>query len=159
LGTFVTLVAWIASLVFCLYGYDLVVSVAGFFRLPVPAGRPGRTCFAVLICAHDEERVVAEAVRCMVAQEYDPEHRRVFVVADHCTDRTAEIARAAGATALERSGEAGRTKGYAMQWGIERIRELGRFDALCVIDADNYVPPDFLQTLSRSWHKRCRRSR
>jgi cellulose synthase/poly-beta-1,6-N-acetylglucosamine synthase-like glycosyltransferase len=149
LGTFVNLVAWTASLVFCLYGYDLVVSVAGFFHLALPPGRPGRTSFAVLICAHNEERVVAQAVRCMVTQQYDPERLRVFVVADHCSDRTAEVARAAGATVLERSGEVGRTKGYAMQWGIERIREIGHFDALCVIDADNYVPPDFVETISR----------
>lgn len=149
MGTFVTVVAWVASLVFCLYAYDLVVSVAGFFRLPLPAGHPGRVSFAVLICAHDEERVVGEVVRCMRTQHYDPTQVKVFVVADHCSDGTVEMARRAGATVLERNGEAGRTKGYAMQWGIEKIREFGPFDALCVVDADNYVPPDFLENMSR----------
>lgn len=148
LDTFVTIIAWLSTLVFCLYAWDLVVSLGGLLPLPPPPARRGGSRFAVLICAHDEERVVAGVVKSLKAQDYDPARFQIYVVADHCGDRTAEVAREAGAIALERRGEAGRTKGYALQWGIQRVRERGPVDALCVLDADNVVPRDFLSTLS-----------
>jgi cellulose synthase/poly-beta-1,6-N-acetylglucosamine synthase-like glycosyltransferase len=148
LDTFVTIIAWLSTLVFCLYAWDLLVSLGGLLPLQGPAQRRAGARIAVLICAHDEERVVAGVVKSLKAQDYEPGAFAIYVIADHCADRTAEVAREAGAIVFERQGESGRTKGYALQWGIQRIREQGEHDALCVLDADNVVPRDFLSTLS-----------
>jgi cellulose synthase/poly-beta-1,6-N-acetylglucosamine synthase-like glycosyltransferase len=148
LDTLVTIIAWLSTLVFCLYAWDLVVSLGGLLPLGPAPGKRGGSRFAVLVCAHNEERVVAAVVKSLRAQDYDPEQFRIYVVADHCSDRTAEVAREAGAIAFERRGETGRTKGYALQWGIQRVKEAGTHDALCVLDADNVVSRDFLSTLS-----------
>jgi len=142
------IVTWIARGVFALYLYDLVVSFAGLLPLPRTKGRTDWARFAILVCAHDEERVVAGIVRSVLAQRYPRDKLEVFVVADNCTDRTAEIARAAGATVFERHDDSGRTKGYALQYGMDALLERGGFDALCVFDADNVVAPDFLSKMS-----------
>jgi cellulose synthase/poly-beta-1,6-N-acetylglucosamine synthase-like glycosyltransferase len=144
----VTIIAWGSALVFCLYGWDLVVSLAGLLPVPPAPGKRGEPTFAVLICAHDEERVIAGVVASLKAQQYPPDRVKIYVVADHCRDRTAELARAGGAIVLERENQIGRTKGFALQWGIEQIRKLDTHDALSVLDADNVVPPDFLGVLS-----------
>jgi cellulose synthase/poly-beta-1,6-N-acetylglucosamine synthase-like glycosyltransferase len=143
----VAIAIFIAKLVFALYLYDVLVSLAGFFPLPRPTGGSRRTRFAVIICAHNESNVVAHIVKNVRDQDYPPENLRVYVVADNCSDNTADVARAAGAIVLERRDEKNRTKGYALQWGMDRIIEAGPFDALCVFDADNLAPRDFLSTM------------
>src|SRR4029079_8330448 len=87
------------------YGlYALALVFAGALRprtarAPAPAAPPR---IAVLIVAHDEARVVAVSVDSLVAHHYPEDLYAVFVVADNCTDATAEVARAHGARVLER---------------------------------------------------------
>lgn len=146
----ITILTWLAALVFGLYTYDLLVSLAGFLPLSAPSGPEDRhRRFAILVCAHDEERVVADVVRTVLGQQYPSDKREVFVVADNCSDATAEVARAAGATVMVRKDAENRTKGYALQWGMERLIARGGYDALCVFDADNLVAPTFLAIMNR----------
>lgn len=129
--------------------YDLCVSIASVPR-PRPI-RPARTQrrFAVLIAAHDEAAVVARAVDSLLAQHYPRELVEVFVVADRCKDRTAHEARVAGATVIERhSGRGG--KSAALRYLLDHISDRApRFDAVCVVDADNVVAPDFVAVMNR----------
>src|SRR5690606_10745307 len=53
----------------------------------------------VVIPAHDEAGIIADAVRSALAQSRPP--ARVIVVADSCTDDTADVARGAGADVIE----------------------------------------------------------
>ena len=65
-----------------------------------------------------------------------------MVIADNCTDHTAAIARREGATVLERRDPTRKSKGYAIEYLIDRLREsrmLESFDALVVVDADSTV--------------------
>ena len=82
------------------------------------------------------------------ALEYPAGRYEVYVVADNCADRTAEVARAAGAVVEERFDQVSRGKGYALRWLLTRLRERGaRYDAYVVIDADTIVAPDLLRRL------------
>ena len=94
--------------------------------------------FAVLICARNEERVIELPVRSILDASYPEDRREIIVLADNCTDRTAEVARAAGVTVWEKTTPSS-GKGDVLAWGIERIREQGGFDAVAVFDADNTV--------------------
>ena len=94
--------------------------------------------FAVLICARNEERVIELPVRSILDASYPEDRRKVFVIADNCTDRTAEVARSAGATVWEKSTPSS-GKGDVLAWGIERVCEQGGFDVVAVFDADNTV--------------------
>jgi cellulose synthase/poly-beta-1,6-N-acetylglucosamine synthase-like glycosyltransferase len=147
--TGVTVCTVMAAVASACYAWDLLVSLAGFLRLRTAPPSDLTPRFAVLICAHNEERVVAGVIRSVLAQSYPRDRVTVFVVADHCSDQTAEVARREGATVIERQNADGRTKGYALQFGIQAIRKTGAFDALCVFDADNVVSPDFFETMAR----------
>ena len=51
-----------------------------------------RTNFACVICAHNEERVVARPIASILAAHYPEALREVIVFADNCSDGTASIA-------------------------------------------------------------------
>jgi hypothetical protein len=110
----------------------------------VRPARVRRSRFAVLIPAHDEEAGLATTLRSLRGLDYDPALFQAIVVADRCSDRTAEIARSCGAVCLERfDGTPG--KGAALAWAIERTFERGTpFDAVAILDADAVADPGFL---------------
>lgn len=60
---------------------------------------------------------------------------QLLVVADNCTDSTAEIARAAGVRVMERHEPDRRGKGFALDFGRRALRE-NPPDVVLVIDAD-----------------------
>ncbi len=100
--------------------------------------RPPTLRFAVLVCARNEESVIRLPVKSVRMARYPADKCEVIVLADNCTDATAERARAAGATVWEkRTPSAG--KGDVLSWGVERVVREGRYDAVAVFDADNVV--------------------
>ncbi len=95
--------------------------------------------------------MTAHIARCLEALQADgyPRDRVTLVVAaDHCTDDTAALARAGGATVLERNdGRAGKT--YTIAWTLERLRATGvRADLYVVTDGTAWVQPGFLAALA-----------
>ncbi|MDB5307387.1 MAG: hypothetical protein JWO38_1589, partial [Gemmataceae bacterium] len=116
--------------------YYLLPTLAGCLRRP-PRGDqadPVHT-FAVLIPAHDEESSLPATLRSVAALDWPPEMVRVYVVADNCTDRTADAAEAGGAIALVRDDPDNRGKGHALAFGLDRLLE-DNPDVVLILDAD-----------------------
>jgi cellulose synthase/poly-beta-1,6-N-acetylglucosamine synthase-like glycosyltransferase len=70
------------------------------------------------------------------------------VIADNCSDRTAELASRAGARVVERFDPEKRSKGYAIEYLIEQMSqsgELDTLDGLVMIDADTTIDPTLLR--------------
>lgn len=110
--------------------------------------------YAAVICARNEENVIADLIGSLRAQRYPRELLDIYVVADNCTDRTADIAREAGATVYERADSARVGKGYALDFLFKRIREDGAaYDAFLVFDADNLVDPMFVRAMNETYAK------
>jgi len=130
-----------------LYTVGLLVAAKAFGR-DAPRGHDGSARIAVLIVAHDEAAVVGACVESLLAQRYPTDRFEVFVVADHCTDRTAAIARETGAVVFERSTEGATGKPAAVAHGVEQILSQGSFDAIALFDADNVVDADFLSVVA-----------
>lgn len=101
-----------------------------------------------LVPAHDEALLIERCMRSLLSQDYPKELLRVIVVADNCSDNTAALARACGATTLERSDPARGGKGFAIEWALKRI-ELGPREAVVIVDADTIVERDFSIQLMR----------
>jgi cellulose synthase/poly-beta-1,6-N-acetylglucosamine synthase-like glycosyltransferase len=99
-----------------------------------------------LVPAHDEELLVGETVRSLLSQDYPANALRVVVIADNCTDRTAEVARRGGAECLERFDPVNRGKPRALAWAIERCPPAD-VDAVVIIDADTIVDSNFAAAL------------
>ena len=76
--------------------------------------------FMAIIPAHNEEAVVANLIESLKKQDYPKELFDIYVIADNCTDSTAEIARKAGAIVYERFDEEHKTKGYALNWFLQQ---------------------------------------
>jgi cellulose synthase/poly-beta-1,6-N-acetylglucosamine synthase-like glycosyltransferase len=101
--------------------------------------------FAIAVPCHNEELVIGETVCGLRRMHYSPEAYDVFVAADYCTDKTATIARQAGAICLERNeGPRGR-KAFPLQWLLQHIVQSDRrYDAVVIFDADSRVDAEFL---------------
>ncbi|HEX9243399.1 MAG TPA: glycosyltransferase [Anaeromyxobacter sp.] len=117
-------------------------------RAPTPAYGAPALRFDVVVPAHDEEAGIAATVRSMLAVDYPPELRRVLVVADNCSDATAERALRAGARVLVRDDPDRRGKGHALAFAFERVLADGFADAVVVVDADATVSRNVLRAFS-----------
>jgi 1,2-diacylglycerol 3-beta-glucosyltransferase len=113
-----------------------------------PQAEYGRHTFAIVIPAHNEEGGIAQAVKSCVGLDYPKDKYRIYVVADNCMDRTAQLAEQAGANCLVRTDPANRGKGYALEWAFARIVPLGH-DAVLVMDADCTLEADALRVFDR----------
>ena len=136
----------VEALMIALISYNLVVAVFGW-RNPkaIPVGARQRR-LRVVIPAHDEGRVVGGLLDDLVAQDYPGDQHEVWVVADRCNDRTADIALERGARVAER-GEGLEGKGPALAWYLDE-NPLEPGEAIVVLDADNRVSSDLLSRLA-----------
>lgn len=101
--------------------------------------------FAVLICAHNEEPVIARIIESIKALKYNREMYDIFVVAHNCLDNTARLAEDSGAKVFVLSEPGAGRKADALNYGIKEIRKLETsYDAFAFFDADNVVDPMFL---------------
>ncbi len=128
--------------------YILVTWRRGEVKLP-DAKKNHR--YAFFIAAHNEESVIANLVRSIKAQDYPSELIDTFVVADACTDNTAEEARRAGAIVYERNDLARKGKSWVLDYGFARILEEypGKYEAFFVFDADNLLSPTYVTEMNK----------
>lgn len=104
--------------------------------------------FVIMVPAHNEERLLPQLLQNLSQLDYPHELYTVHVVADNCTDRTAELGRQGGATVHERFNSELRGKGYALEWLLQRIWEHGEpHDAVLILDADSVVSANFLRVM------------
>jgi cellulose synthase/poly-beta-1,6-N-acetylglucosamine synthase-like glycosyltransferase len=103
----------------------------------------------VLVPAHNEELLIGSCVRSLLAIRYPADRIEVCVLADNCSDATAERARAAGARCLERHDPARPGKPRAIAWGLTEVG-LDRCDAVVIVDADTTVAPEFAIALAQA---------
>ena len=116
-------------------------------RAPGPEGSRDQT-FDIVVPARDEEQMIGSTVASLLAIDYPREQFRILVVADNCTDRTAERAQAAGARVLERNDATRLGKGHALAYAYAASLADGFADAVVVVDADTVVSPNLLAAFS-----------
>ncbi|MBW4642582.1 MAG: glycosyltransferase family 2 protein [Goleter apudmare HA4340-LM2] len=126
----------------------LIECLAALFPLPVPVTNNDwqERKVAVLVPAHNEELVIQATLKNLVP-EIKPQHRLV-VIADNCSDATAEIARAAGATVIERQNPDLKGKGYALEYGLQYL-ESDPPEVVVFVDADCQVHPGAVAQLTQ----------
>ena len=112
---------------------------------PPPRRNPGNAIrppgVAVLVAAHNEELVIAETIS---AASHLVNVENIHIISDGSKDRTAEVARAAGANVLELNPNRG--KAGALAAGIEHFKLCDRYKVVLLLDADTHLAPDYLST-------------
>jgi cellulose synthase/poly-beta-1,6-N-acetylglucosamine synthase-like glycosyltransferase len=110
---------------------------------------PGARCAAaILIPAHDEALGIAATLATIIPQLLPQD--RLIVIADNCTDATAEVARGLGATVLERQHATEKGKGFALAFGMEHLRGPGAPNVVVMMDADCLVHVGAIDALIRT---------
>jgi cellulose synthase/poly-beta-1,6-N-acetylglucosamine synthase-like glycosyltransferase len=107
-----------------------------------------RPRFTVVMPAHDEATIISRTIASLMSRM--PSTGRLLVVADNCTDDTAQIAASAGVGVTIRRDPARAGKGYALDHGIRSLTS-DPPQVVIIIDADCEVAPGTLELLA----KRC----
>lgn len=134
-----------------LYSYQLVYVFISLFAKPKTFTAKKRNKFAILIAARNERAVISQLIESIRLQKYPSELYDIYVIADNCTDDTAEIAEAAGATVFRRNNATRIGKGYALNFGFKNIAQLGKFDeydGFFVFDADNLLDENYMAEMN-----------
>lgn len=143
----------LCNILFFSYGlYNFILCIAGFFpmRRYAPTDKVFR--FAAIISARNEEQVLPYLLRSIRQADYPAEQLDIIVIADNCTDSTADVARREGAIVLTREDKVHVGKGHALHWAFERIMAWQKtYDAFCIFDADNLVHPQFFAEMNRAY--------
>ena len=131
--------------------YQLIISACALIQFKEkPLIKNKKHKFMMILPAHNESAVIGSLIESLQALDYPKELYDIYVIADNCTDNTAQIAKDLGAIVYERFDEKRKTKGFAMQWFLnQKIKENADYDAFCVFDADNVVDKNFLNAMNK----------
>ncbi len=133
-------------------GYLLLLALGAIRTASTPDthSRSASTRFMIVIPAHNEARVISATVSRLLAIDYPANLFSIHIIADHCSDDTAEVARHAGAVVHERNEGPRTGKGAALSWLFQRTLKKEQCDAVVIFDADTQVDPEFLRVMD--WH-------
>lgn len=143
---------WLAF--FLCYAYQMYYIAVPFIKKEKVFTESKANRFAVLISARNESAVIGNLLESIKNQTYNSELVDVFVVADNCTDNTAEIARSFGVNVYERFNKINVGKGYALNYLLKHIsKEYGdnHYDAFFVFDADNVLDPHYIEEMNKTF--------
>ena len=104
------------------------------------------TELAILIPAHNEAMVIRSTLESLLPQVKSA--KNIVVIADNCTDNTAEIASQYDVTVIKRDNEQQRGKGYALDFGL-RFLQSHPPEIVIFVDADCIVEPGAIERLAR----------
>jgi cellulose synthase/poly-beta-1,6-N-acetylglucosamine synthase-like glycosyltransferase len=146
--------------------FGLVLLVSFFFSLQLLLGlkvisqnssqsasiKSGRGKCVILVPAHNEQGGIEKTIVSAQAQLQTGDI--ILVVADNCSDNTASVARTNHAYCVERQNDVYVGKGYALQYGIDYIKQIDEtFETVVVMDADCLFEKDSLDLLLHASQK------
>ena len=111
--------------------------------------------FAVIVCARNESDVIEEFIHTVQLQDYPSNLIDVYVVADNCSDDTAQKARIAGAHVYERFDNKKVGKGYALDFLFKILRsKKTKYDGYFIFDADNLLSRNYISEMNKVFNRK-----
>ena len=142
----------IFALFLILYFYQIAYALIVLFRKKQETAKAEtQHRYGVLIAARNEALVIRGLIQSIKKQKYPQDKITVFVVADNCTDNTAELAEQEGAVVYERFNKLKVGKGYALDYALKNIMKdypEDYFDGYFVFDADNLLDSNYINEMN-----------
>lgn len=146
------LFVWIFYLVWTLlaipvftFTFQILIAVLPGYRKTTIV--PSSESIAILIPAHNESAGIEHTLASIISQA--TAKTRIIVVADNCSDNTAELSRLAGVEAIERFDNEKRGKGYALDFGLQYLKQSPP-DIVMVFDADCEIDTGTIDALANA---------
>ena len=136
------------------YTYQLYYVLVVLSRKPKQLVAKKNHRYAVVVSARNESAVIGDLIHSIKVQNYPTELIDVFVIADNCTDNTADVAREAGAIVFKRFNTEQVGKGYALDYGFKIIRSQYAdrgYEAYFVFDADNVLDVNYFREMNKTF--------
>ncbi len=141
--------SWTISVILIVYlSYYVFVALFALKRLKVTSDHAPKNKFAIIIAARNEANVIGNLVESLKNQKYPSEIFDIWVVPNNCTDETRAIALRSGAKIIDCTIPV-HSKGEVLSFTFDYLSDKGfKYDAFCIIDADNLVDRDFLKQMN-----------
>lgn len=144
---------YIFAVIFILcVGYQFIYIFVPFMKGGKKLHTKKMNKYAVLIPARNEEKVIPHLIASIKGQTYPSELIDIFVIADNCTDNTAQVAMDAGAFHVyQRENKELIGKGYALDYTLAKIREDypdNDYEGYFVFDADNLLDERYIEEMN-----------
>ena len=135
--------------------YQAVCIVISLFAKPIKFPEaPMNKRYAVLISARNEANVIGNLIDCLHSQTYPSELIDIWLVADNCTDNTADVVRFLGCHVVERHNLELVGKGYALTYLLGHMLDIGvadDYEAYFVFDADNKLDKHYIEEMNKGF--------
>ncbi|MBD3615438.1 MAG: glycosyltransferase family 2 protein [Gracilimonas sp.] len=108
--------------------------------------------FVIVVPAYNEADTIARTLQNLLDVDYPADKFDVLVIADNCTDNTAEIAKKEGTKVMIRNNPEKRGKGYALRYCFDKMLQNKKkypYDAVVVVDADSIVTENLLRVMNK----------
>ena len=131
--------------------YQMLVGVFCFYtHRDKPSGSTKVHNLVAIVAARNEAKVIGQLIESLKLQDYPSDKLDIIIIADNCTDNTAQIARENGAIVYERFNDIEKGKGFAVAYIVDILlsERKGMYDAFCIFDADNLVTPTFMTAMN-----------
>lgn len=126
---------------------QVLASLCWLKRSDAIALTQGNYSVAVIVPAHNESLGITTTLQPILPQLRNQD--RLIVVADNCTDDTAKVAHDLGATVVVRENKALRGKGYALDFGLQALKN-NPPDVVIIIDADCTISENGVSALTEA---------
>lgn len=136
--------------------YQLYLTLFGFRKATKDyANHEPQSRFLVLVPAHNEEAVITDIIRNLQRMDYPPELYDFFIIADNCTDNTAQVAREAGAGVIvtqKETPDAPTGKPIALRKALEYLGNYqDKYDLMMIFDADNLMDTNMFREVNSQY--------
>ncbi len=146
----------VSAIFFICYFYQFAYVLVPFIIKKKDKDAVALKKYAVLISARNEEKVIGYLIDSIKGQNYPAELIDVYVVADNCTDGTADVSRRAGAYVWERNDKSKVGKGYALDFLYKNINEKfpdAGYAGYFVFDADNVLDANYVREMNKVFNQ------
>ena len=147
----------IGILFFLLYFHQIIYLIVGTFHKAKIQNKVFKLhTVGVVISARNESKVIANLIKSVRENDYPQAMVKIFVIADNCSDNTAQICRDLGCVVFERHNLKEVGKGYALNFLFNKLHTEEQYrdivpEFYLIMDADNVMSKNYITEMNKAY--------